>query len=48
MSDYHMWSADMAELLADDWQPNKDAVVMQNCCTSIFIGHVALLKPNLV
>ena len=30
MPDRHMWSADVAALSVDGWQPNGDAVVMQS------------------
>jgi len=30
MLDRHMWSADVAALSVDGWQPNEDAVVMQS------------------
>ena len=30
MPDHHMWSADVAALSVDGWQPNEDAVVMQS------------------
>jgi len=30
MPDRHMWSADVAALSVDGWQPNEDAVVMRS------------------
>jgi len=48
MPDSHMWSASVAALSVDGWQPNKDAVVMrsQRLVTSVPPDTVEQCRPG--
>jgi len=43
--DRHMWSADVAALSVDGWQPNEDAVVMrsQRLVTNVPLTFIGLM-----
>jgi len=49
MPDRHMWSADVAALTVDGWQPNEDAVVMrsQRLVTNVPPDTVEQCRPGI-
>jgi len=49
MPDRHMWSADVAALSVDGWQPNEDAVVMrsQRLVTGVPPDTVEQCRPGI-